>query len=272
MKRLLAAALALAACGFGPLAAVGAALGFLSRKRLRSLANPAQGMRWANAAIGVGLLNSALWVAAWTWITLEPPARDATRLDEASAAFGTRPMAIPSYRDFPEIETLPAGMSDGADDAAATWTRFVGNVLLTDVGSGVRSLSVTLEEQAQLAAQRGRTPVLWLVASDCEECSKIVRALAEPPLQSALDAALLIRVDSTQFSAELSELKIPDRPVPSFAVLAEDGTPADLLHPGEWNGADVSRMAPLLETFVRRRPLPRRYPWRGGPRADETPI
>src|SRR4030095_16773906 len=83
LKQLLAAALTLAACGFGPLAAVGAALGWLTRARLRRIAHHAQGLRWANVAIGVGLVNSTLWLAAWTWITLEPPGdRAAARSDE----------------------------------------------------------------------------------------------------------------------------------------------------------------------------------------------
>ncbi|HWO09471.1 MAG TPA: hypothetical protein VNN80_08325, partial [Polyangiaceae bacterium] len=71
---MLAAALALAACGFGPFAALGAALGWVIRSRLRPLSHHAQGLRWANVAIGVGLINSTLWVAAWMWITLDPPA------------------------------------------------------------------------------------------------------------------------------------------------------------------------------------------------------
>jgi hypothetical protein len=273
VKRLLATALALAACGFGPLAALGAALGWLTRKRLRSLSNHTQGVRWANAAIAVGLLNSTLWVAAWTWITLEPP----RPLHEPTSPLGLLPFATqpiaatPSYRDFSEFETLPAMVDDGGG-REATWTRSIGHLLLTDLGNGVGSLSIALEEQAQLAYQQHRTPVLWLVASDCNECSSMARALDTPAVQRSLGRSSLIRVDAEQFGAELSELDIVVGPLPGFALISPNGTPMDYLHAGEWSAAPLELMAPLLENFVNRRPMQRRFPWRGAPRPDETPI
>jgi hypothetical protein len=229
-------------------------------------------MRWANVAICVGMLNSTLWVAAWTWFTLEPPERVDPTLQEAAALpFATQPMAIPSYRDFPELETLPALADDGAG-LEATWTRFVGRVLLTDVGNGVRSLSVTLEEQSELARRRRRTAVLWLVAADCDECNQMARQLELPVLQRTFRTSLLVRVDAEQFASELAELQILEAPLPGFGILSDDGTPVDFLHAGEWRAQGTDAMAPILETFVKRRPFRRRFPWRGGPHPDETPI
>jgi len=121
LKQLLAAALALAACGFGPLAALGAALGWLIRARLRSLSHHTQGLRWANVAIGVGLINSTLWVAAWMWISLEP-ARQPEADDDVAQPFATQPMvATPRFQDFPELETLPVIAEDS--NADSTWSR-----------------------------------------------------------------------------------------------------------------------------------------------------
>jgi hypothetical protein len=272
LKQLLAAALALAACGFGPLAAVGAALGWLTRTRLRSLSNHSQGLRWANVAIGVGLVNSTLWVAAWTWLTLEPPAPRTLVEEEVTLPFSTQPMvATPRFKDFPELETLPV-IADEGGAVDSTWARRLGQLFMTEIGDGVNSLSVTLEEQARLAYAKGRIPVLWLVSSDCHRCDSVARSLKRSRLQKVLAHTLLIRVDATQFGAELADLQIPVGDLPGFALLSRDGSPLDFLHAGEWEEDSPQEMAPVLENFVERTPVKRRFPWRGGPRSDETPI
>lgn len=274
LKQLLAAALALAACGFGPLAAVGAALGWVTRTRLRRLAHHAHGLRWANVAIGVGLVNSTLWLAAWTWITLEPPgsngqARD--RDDELTLPFATPMVATPRFRDFPELETLPILANEGPD-ADTTTKRHWGQVPVTDIGDSVSSLSIALEEQAFLAHANGRTPVVWLVAADCRRCDRVSQALRHQRLQRAFAHTQLIRVNASQFSAELVDLQLPVTDLPGFAILSREGTPLDFLHAGEWEEDTPQLMAPVLESFVIHQWHRRRFPWRGGTRSDETPI
>lgn len=270
LKQLLAAALALAACGFGPLAALGAALGWLIRSRLRSLSHHTQGLRWANVAIGVGVINSTLWVAAWMWITLEPTPRQST-IDDVAQPFATQPMvATPRFRDFPELETLPVIAEDA--NADATWTRRLGALLLTDISDSVNSLSVTLEEQARLAYGKGRTPVVWLVAPECRRCDDVAGTLEHPRLQRALNRSVLIRIDASQFGAELIDLQLPVSDLPGFGILSRRGTPLDFLHAGEWEDDTSLHMAPILEHFIDRTLSRRRFPWRGGPRTDETPI
>jgi hypothetical protein len=271
LKQLLAAALALAACGFGPLAALGAALGWVIRSRLQLLSHHTQGLRWANVAIGVGLINSTLWVAAWMWISLEPPGHEQDTTQDIAQPFATQPMvATPRFQDFPELETLPVIAEDGTVDS--TWTRRLGQLLLTDVSDGVNSLSVTLEEQARLAYEKGRTPVVWLVAPECRRCDDVSGALKHPRLQRALSHSVLIRVDASQFGAELIDLQVPVGDLPGFGILSRDGTPLDFLHAGEWEEDAPLHMAPVLESFVERTLSRRRFPWRGGPRSDETPI
>jgi hypothetical protein len=229
-------------------------------------------MRWANVAIGVGVINSTLWVAAWTWISMEPQLPKAAAGDDISLPFATQPMvATPRFRDFPELETLPVIGGDGTG-ADTTWTRRLGQILLTDVGDGVNSLSVTLEEQASLAYEKGRMPVVWLVAPECHRCDDVGGALKHPRLQRALSHSLLIRVDASQFGAELMDLQLPASELPGFAVLSRDGTPLDFMHAGEWEDDTPLQIAPILESFVEREPMRRRFPWRGGPRSDETPI
>jgi hypothetical protein len=275
LKQLLAAALALAACGFGPLAAVGAALGWLTRSRLRRIAHHAQGLRWANVAIGVGVVNSTLWLAAWTWITLEPPGnRTAAREqdEELALPFSTQPMvATPRFKDFPELETLPILANEGVE-TDSTARRHWGQIPVTDIGDSVSSLSVALEEQAYLAQATGRTPVVWLVAPDCRRCDHVALALKTSRLQRAFAHSQLIRINATQFSAELLDLQLPVRDLPGFAVLSRDGTPLDFLHAGEWDEDSPQQMAPVLESFLEHQLVHRRFPWRGGVRSDETPI
>jgi hypothetical protein len=192
--------------------------------------------------------------------------------EEVTLPFSTQPMvATPRFKDFPELETLPVIADEGAN-LEATWTRRLGQLSMTEVGDGVSSLSVTLEEQAALAYAKGRVPVVWLVAPDCRRCDGVARVLKHPRLQKGLGRALLIRVDATQFGAELADLQIPVSELPGFALLSRDGTPLDFLHAGEWEEDAPQDMAPVLESFVERAPMHRRFPWRGGPRSDETPI
>jgi len=241
------------------------------RSRLRPLSNHAQGLRWANVAIAVGIINSTLWVAAWTWITLEPPVPHPMTDEEVTLPF-TQPMAAtPRLKDFPEIETLPV-IADEASSSDAMWTRQLGQLVMTNVGDGVNSLSVTLEEQARTAYAKGRMPVVWLVAPDCRRCDAVARALKHTRLQHALGHAVLIRVDATQFGAELVDLQLPVSDLPGFALLSRDGTPIDFMHAGEWDEDSPREMAPALESFVNHEAMHRRFPWRGGPRSDETPI
>jgi hypothetical protein len=275
LKQLLAAALALAACGFGPLAAVGAALGWLTRTRLRRIAHHAHGLRWANVAIGVGIVNSTLWLAAWTWITLEPPGGRGTAHDDdddLALPFATQPMgATPRFKDFPELETLPILASDGVD-AESTSRRHWGQVPVVDIGDSVSSLSVTLEEQSYLAHANGRIPVVWLVAPDCRRCDHVALALKQGRLQRAFAHTQLIRINAQQFSAELQDLQLPVHDLPGFALLSGQGTPLDFVHAGEWDEDTPQQMAPVLESFVEHQLARRRFPWRGGTRSDETPI
>ena len=68
------------------------------------------------------------------------------------------------------------------------------------------------------------------------------------------------------------DLQLPASELPGFAVLSRDGTPLDFMHAGEWEEDTPLQIAPILESFVEREPMRRRFPWRGGPRSDETPI
>lgn len=267
-------ALTLAACGFGPLAAVGAALGWVTRGRLRGLPNHARGLRWANVAIALGIVNSVLWTGAWVWLTHEPK-RASLAIDEDTLPLATPSMAsLPSFRDYPELETLPitSESDDEGEEKRTTWTRRIGEVLLTDIGDGVSYLSTTFEEQAGLAAKASRQAVVWLVMPDCAPCDGVSNALTDPIMQRALSHVLLIRLNVQQFAAELQQLRIPTSQLPGFVLLSKSGIVIDFVHSGEWDEDSAESIAPVLENFVQRRPFKRRFPWRGGPRSDETPI
>ena len=227
------------------------------------------------AAIGVGIINSTLWLAAWTWITLEPPGGRGTGHDDEddlALPFATQPMvATPRFKDFPELETLPILASDGLD-AESTSRRHWGQVPVVDIGDSVSSLSVALEEQSYLARAAGRTPVVWLVAPDCRRCDHVGLALKQGRLQRAFAHTQLIRINAQQFSAELQDLQLPVRDLPGFALLSGQGTPLDFVHAGEWDEDAPQPMAPVLESFLEHQLTRRRFPWRGGTRSDETPI
>jgi hypothetical protein len=271
LKRLLAAALALAACGFGPLSAVGIALGWVGRGRLKRVPHATQGLRWANVAIVVGLLNSALWLLAWGWFTRPPPTE--TAVTAALMPFATHAAARPSeIPDFPEIETLPETSRAPLEAAkSARQPLEASQGAFFDIPDSVESLGASLEEQARRATARGLTPVVLLVADDCPTCAWLERRLTRPELRHTRSRIALIRVNVTTFESELEALRIPTERSPAFVRISDRGAPLDFIGESEW-GTTPASLAKTLESFLGGEARTRVEPWRGGARPDETPI
>jgi hypothetical protein len=91
-------------------------------------------------------------------------------------------------------------------------------------------------------------------------------------MQRALAGSRLIRVHAGERGEELERLGIPADTVPGFALLTSGARPIDYLHGGEWDADIPDNIAPVLTDFVGVRKRPRRYPWRGLRRPDETAL
>ncbi len=271
LVRLLGTSLALSACGFGPLSLVGACLAWLSRQRLRNLPRPQRGLRWANAALAAGILNTSLWLGTWMWLSLEDSPVGTSPSAFTSGLLAGHSASQPSFFDYPDLETLQSTDIDGTGPEVS-FRSAPGGLIIADVSPSVPSLQMTLAHQARLAARTGRAAIAWLVVPQCEPCDAMTVSLASPRMQAALRDTVLLRLDARQFAAELGDLGIPTARLPGLSRLNESGEPTDYLHSGEWDDERPELMAPILGRFARGRRSQRRFPWRGGQRVDETSI
>lgn len=270
LKRLLAAALALASCGFGPLSVAGAALGLLGRDLLLPLPNARRGVRWANVAVLVGLLNSTLWVGAWTWFKLQPESAPIEAARGFMPLVTQRTTTKPLFPDFPELETLPAAeefTATGPVRGAATEPAF----RVTDMPASVESLGAALRAHAAEAAREGAVPLVWLVSADCDGCRRLSGRLGAKALKDIMAHVSIARVDAERFESELVHLRFPVEPLPGFVRVSAEGLPLDFVDGREWTYGRSS-FTQVMTAFVRGQLVRRRHPWRGGLRADEMPI
>lgn len=270
VRRWIAGSRELVSRGWSLLSAGAAAPGRVAPELLSSLPKARHSLRWANVAILVGLLNSALWVGAWTWFGLLP---EPSLIETASALMPlvTQPTTTPpSFPDFPEMETLPLAdpfdaLGPARDDATGAAHR------VTDVPASIESLGKALQAHAATAARKGEVPLVWLDVGDCGGCRRVNATLGSESFADVMRHVSIVRVDAERFESELVHLRFPVRPLSGFVRLSAKGLPLDFVDAREW-GNDRSSFAKVMAAFIRGALGHRRHPWRGGLRADEMPI
>ncbi len=136
----------------------------------------------------------------------------------------------------------------------------IGAIEVVDVGLGAPALTETLATQSKLAAEQGQTVLLMVTGGECSPCRSIETALGEPLMQQALRNVRLVRVDLRVFKEELADLRMQTNVFPIFALLADDMTPRDAIHGGEWDEDVAANIAPVLGEFVRGSYRSRRNP------------
>lgn len=261
-----------------PLGPVALALGLVARHHARRARSSAGGARAATAGIVIGVLSTvacctlAFLIATAEWDRPLPrwPALARPAPVQAPGLPLSRESGSSSMENAADPSPLP--QQEGPPDGAGVATRRIGAIVLVDVGPTVRSLSDELHRQERAAEEQGRRTLLWLVAPDCAPCSGVASSLEDARMQRALASVRLVRVDATEFAAELAPLGIPTGFAPGFALLGLQGQAVDYIHGGEWDGDVPENVAPVLESFISGTLVRRRHPWRGGPRTDETPI
>jgi hypothetical protein len=251
-------------CLFGVGGVVGIILGVLAKGEIQRSDPPERGRRLATAAVALGIVQIALCV-----IAIGAAIAGLMRPDR-SAAIARPPTLTPApVRPIPSARPSPGARStlDRHQRESS-----IGSITLVDLGTDSGPLSQVLQQQYQRAQASGGRAIAFVVSPDCSPCNGVALALADPRLQRALGGSRLVRIDVRERAEELLLLGIPVETVPGLALLAPGARPADYLHGGEWDADVPDNIAPVLTDFVAGGSRPRRYPWRGLRRPDETAL
>lgn len=252
-------------CLFGVGGLVGIVLGVLARGEIRRSDPHESGARLAGAAIALGLFQLALLIAGIGALVagmVRPPV-----FAPAARAPATAPPPAPA----PVTPVVPPGRSRGTLDPRQRES-VVGRITLVDLGANSAPLSAVFQAELQSAQASGGKALAFVVAPDCLPCNGVALALNDARIQKGLAGARLIRVDVRDRAEELVLLGIPVDTIPGLALLAPGARPSDYLHGGEWDADIPDNIAPVLIDFVSGGNRPRRYPWRGLRRPDETAL
>jgi hypothetical protein len=256
-------------CFIGIGGALGIVLGLIARNEIARSEGREAGRGLANGAIAVGIMNLALSVvglaAGITYLARPSSAAGVVTAPIATAPTWAPPSPVPHP---PKTATRPKPDAR-ASRASGTEVTTVGTLTVADIGG---DFTVELDKQHHAADAARETLLLWIVVRDCKPCDGVAAALTSPLSQKALDKVRLVRVDRDEFQIELDRLGIPTEKIPGFALLDARDHVRDFIHGGEWDADVAANIAPILGKFVHGGYRPRRHPWRGSVREDETPI
>ena len=228
------------ACGMGLSLGIPAiVIGALAHRDIRRSGGASTGGALATAGIILGSIGSTVflgWMGILAWSVLSPNASMALRLPFA-AARPTTTVEGPSDRGSP--------------------TRIV------DLHPSAGALRAQLASQASSATNAGEDVLVETLATSCDPCVQIQRAMSDPTVRAALTKVRLLRVDVTEFRAELAGLRMNEPTVPWFYLLDRRGQPMDAISADEWDDNDGDDIAPILAAFVHGNLQPRRTSWRG---------
>jgi hypothetical protein len=186
------------------------------------------------------------------------------------------PRAIPAAPRIPSHGSAPAATASAPHLQQSreheTRETVLGKIRLVDLHAGTTSLRQALLEQRKAARSGKETLLVFVAAPNCLPCNGVALSLRDPLMQAALAGVRLVRLDASEFSAELAALGIPTETVPGFALLGESLRPSDFVHGGEWD-ADIARnISAVLGPFVRGKYGTRRHPYQEAARPDETAL
>lgn len=138
---------------------------------------------------------------------------------------------------------------------------FVPAVSLHRLGGPLRA---QLAQQVAAARGKGETVLVETVASDCDACDEIGRAIREPSVQAALPNIRLVYVQVDEFHSELGWLRMDESTAPWFYLLDARGEPRDAIGADEWDENEAGNIGPVLHAFVFGELRRRRHDWHGG--------
>jgi len=140
----------------------------------------------------------------------------------------------------------------------AAWVR---SIALHRFGGPLR---LQLADQVTAARGKGEIVLVETIATDCDACDQIDRAMREPSVQAALSKIRLVYVPMGEFHSELGWLRMDESTAPWFYLLDARGEPRDAIGADEWDDNEAVNIGPILHAFVQGELRKRRHDWHGG--------
>jgi hypothetical protein len=256
-------------CLFGTGGVVAIVLGALALGEIGRSEPRQDGSGLAKAAIGLGVVQLALIVVFFGGM-IAMMYGSASKTGWTSSKPPTPSLPAPSYAA--PGSSAPSPNAPKASLATRSHEQAIGRITLVDLGADAGPLARALTREFDRAQAERAKVLVFVVGPDCSPCNGVALALRDARLQKKLAGVRLVRIDASERAEELELLGIPTDNIPGFALLAAGARPEDYLHGGEWDADIPDNIAPVLIDFVARGHRPRRYPWRGLRRPDETSL
>lgn len=262
-------------CLFGFGGALAIALGWLAHNEINRSEGRLAGKGMASAGIGLGIANLVLTVVGVGVLIALAVRPEVPSAGLVPPALRPPPPAVtaPAPRAAP---TTPAPQPEAeaveAEPVLPTLPPRVGKIAIVEASVVAGPLEAQLLAQLAESTKAGEQLVLWTVATDCEPCEAVGRALIDARMQRALAKVRLVRADTAVFPRELRRLGVSDGIVPGFTLLDARGHAFDHIHGGEWDADIPVNIAPILDKFVRKSLKQRRHPWARPLREGETHL
>jgi hypothetical protein len=262
-------------CLFGFGGALAIALGWLAHNEIDRSEGRLAGKGVASTGIGLGIANlvfTVVGVGVLVALAVRPdlPSAGVTPgplRPPPPLVTGPAPRAAPvAPAPSPQAEVAPAA------PVLPTLPAQIGKIAIAELSPGGGPLETQLLAQLAESTKAGERLVLWTVATDCEPCEAVGRALPDVRMQRALAKVRLVRADTAVFPRELQRLGVSGDVVPGFTLLDARAHALDHIHGGEWDADIPVNIAPILDKFLRHSLTQRRHPWARPLREGETPL
>ncbi|MBK8254654.1 MAG: hypothetical protein IPK82_18575 [Polyangiaceae bacterium] len=168
----------------------------------------------------------------------------------------------------------PQGPSSAAPSATvapsgaplATREKQIGTLTVVDLGTKSSTpLADALSAERSKAQKEGQQLLVMTTQFGSKLLDDFERTLPDPRMQTALSKVRLVRVDSRDYDAELTELGMGTTSYPWFFLLGPDLIPRDGINGGEWDDDIAVNIAPVLGAFVKGTYKTRRERWKPPP-------
>ncbi|HET9931443.1 MAG TPA: DUF4190 domain-containing protein [Polyangiaceae bacterium] len=243
-------------------------LGITARTEIARSAGRESGSGAAVAGIALGALNIASCVIAMA-VGIAYLARPTPAPTPMPAA----PIVAVPTTTAPSPRTPKSSPSENATRERTPAEARFGTVRLVDVStSSEKSLRRVLEREQRAASAANERLVVFVVGPNCLPCNGVMMSLGDPRMQRALPRVRLLRVDASEFGADLGALGVPADTVPGFALLGAGQRVTDYVDGGEWDADVAQNIAPVLGAFIEGKYRVRRRQYQSEERPDQTAL
>lgn len=243
-------------------------LGITARTEIARSAGRESGSAAAVSGIVLGAINIASCIIGIA-VGIAYVARPAA----APTAVSPAPVIPAPTAPAPSARTAKRAQPGNASREQSRREGLIGAVRVVDVASGSeKSLRRVLESEQRAASLAAERLVVYVVGPNCLPCNGVMLSLSDARLQRALGHVRLLRVDASEFGADLVALGVPAETVPGFALVGPGQRVVDYIDGGEWDADVAENIAPVLGAFVTGKYRTRRRAFRGEERSDQTAL